>query len=134
MVECLVWDQDAAGSSPVTSTNKKVRKKRAFFVARREDLNLKKATSVKKSCRGQVFSKVGAQAGTEAEGLGRPAGKARSDCALSPRPTKKSARSGLFLLPEGRSWSEKSASFQIEKFIKTDSFIIKIFKLGLISS
>ncbi len=21
MVECLVWDQDAAGSSPVTSTN-----------------------------------------------------------------------------------------------------------------
>ena len=97
MVECLVWDQDAAGSRPVTSTKKKSAEKRSFFLPEREGLNLKKATSVKKSCRGQVFSEVGAQAGTEAKGLGRQADKARSDCVLSPRPKKKVRREGVFL-------------------------------------
>ena len=54
MVECLVWDQDAAGSSPVTSTIKtpnQVNRLGSVFLHLqiRQDLNLMKALSVEQN-------------------------------------------------------------------------------------
>ena len=69
LVEHYVRDVGAAGSNPVIPTNKKGISHSGvpffYYLGMAKDLNLKKARSVKKSCRWQVFSERGAQTGTE---------------------------------------------------------------------
>ena len=59
-----VRDEGAAGSNPVIPTIKKSTHRGAFFYARREDLNLKKARAVKKRI-DNCFQASDAKYGTE---------------------------------------------------------------------